>query len=283
MGDSICFDLYRYQIIPMAKKIQLKFSNPEFSDVIRNKNKYFQEFLIENTFLYRRSIIQKNIEILHDNKFKITIGKESHLKIYNTDFTPEKVDSYPPTRILIDNDKEVQLVAVERTGNFSNTSTVVNEILAKNINKSLNNVYLTVKFSPVFNRCTFWEYIEKYQGEIKFLRFKLITPNMSNISGVLSEEIKRVAKNTCSAQSELKIMADSAGTLRVDKDDADIDSLVAYTAKGGGTAHIKAKRVAIQYSSDDNQMKIEADDFELKTNISSFFPKIKEVADGGCK
>lgn len=70
-------------------------------------------------FIHRRKKLQKNIQIVSNEQFYIVLGKESKIKVYDINSNPEEVNSYPPTRIFIDNNDERQLIAVERNGVFS--------------------------------------------------------------------------------------------------------------------------------------------------------------------
>ncbi len=66
---------------------------------------------------------------------------------------------------------------------------------------------------------------------------------MANISGVLSDDLKNLAKGTNTAKTLLEIDADDDSTLHIDKQNKQVGDLVEYASEGGGNISLKAKGV----------------------------------------
>ena len=149
MSKKIVFDLYRYQIIPISKQFQMRLDRTiDYKEVIKKKNILFKQALLNAVFVHRRKKVQKSMQIVSSEQFYIVLGKELKIKVYDIKSNPEEVNSYPPTRIFIDNNPERQLIAVERNGVFSKTESVI-KMIFRCINNIINNEYLTIPALPV--------------------------------------------------------------------------------------------------------------------------------------
>ena len=146
--------------------------------------------------------------------------------------------------------------------------------IARRIETSLQNILLkddlTVKISPLYKECDFGAFVEAHKEKITKISFDLITPNMSNISSRLSEDLKRMAKMTGTAETNLKFNAARNGSLNLERGNTEIDGLVDYASKGGGEIRISAKNVKIAYGSNDAQINAEIEDIELTGSLENY-------------
>lgn len=273
------FSLYRYQIILSQKQCNLLY---DINELLKRKNVYFEEAVLslkisENPGAkrkYKYDIIRKG-----DNKMLLVIAREKSVNFFREDYVKDSIPSFPPVYLIIDNDREHQIIAVENSSEYANTNTILKE-LEKNLQRTLSKYNLLVKFSPIYKENSFWDYIEKNKDDISRLHFTLITPNMSNISGRLCGDLKEIAKHTRAATSDYKISADKDATLQIDRGNEAIAGLVDYTAQGGGTVSVRRKGSKICFKSNDYQVDIEIEDLELNEDIKNLIELIREKING---
>lgn len=283
MATIKCFALYRYQIIPIATAFQMKLTDTiNYEQIISIKNRLFSEALLKQPLEYRGAEYVKTLNIIQEDKFLLRIGKEKPAKIYNEDFSPDHVGSFPPTTLIIDNDKTVQVMAVEKNMQFSNTEIPL-KIILRALNKSLNENYLTIKYSPITLEKSFWDFVYEHEDKIEYVDFKLITPNMANISDVLTSQLKDSAKYTKASMTQLKFNAEKGASLNIDEENSDFNGLVSYVSRGGGNARIKAKNIKAVYDMKNSHLIIEADEVEVIEDTRTVIQKILEAIHGNIR
>lgn len=261
MSNPMTFDLFRYQIIPISQAVQLSLLETT-TDTIRKKNKYFAEALKNVEFQSAGKPLIKELSNSLDNFFVLKLGRTKHVKIYKPDFAPEHVPSHPPTQIFIDNDPLKQIIAVEQNNLSSSTSAVVN-LIKKYTDIFLKNKNLAIKILPIFEEKSFWQFIDEHKTGVKHIEFTLITPNMSNISRTLNEDLKRIAQLSKTVETKLKLSSEKDSVLEIDKNNTGIAGLVDYAAEGGGRVFVKG--VTIRYDSKKNQKAVTIESIEADT------------------
>lgn len=273
------FYLYRYQILPLTVQPNLLYN---LEELIAQKNKYFFDAVLS------LKISSKDGE---KRRYKYELGKyindsivliasrQKSVKYIREDHTQDDVASFPYGHIIIDNNKDYQIICIQDSTELRARS------VAKKIEKILHGILsknnLTVKISPIYKESDFWTFVESHRGKITTISFDIITPNMSNISSRLSEDLKSAAKKTGTAETNLKFNAGKNGFLHLERENAEIDGLVNYTSKGGGEVQIKAKDTKIGYHSNDAQLNMEFTDLELNGNLQEIIAAIRnKISDG---
>ncbi len=273
------FSLYRYQILPIDTQFSMIYS---LNTLIEKKNELFANELVElkneNTNNARRKY---RIEIIKrkGEKYVLIISREKNVKYYRKDYTRDSVSSFPPAYILIDNDKQSQIIAVQNTKEYQSQKTLVS-VLMKRILPKLAKENLCIKYSPIYKKNGFWNFINEHKGDVLSVLFEIITPNMSSISANLSEDIARMAKETQAVTTEYKITAGKGSTLNISENNKDIDGLVDYTAKGGGETKVKIRNSKSHFNTNDFQIKTEVSEIEMTGNLDELFTIIQEAARG---
>ena len=271
------FSLYRYQILPLDTRPSLLYN---LQDLIDRKNQYFMEALLSlkisgkngNRRRYRYELVCRI------NNFVMMItSRQKNVKVIREDHTPADVDSFPFSYIIFDNEKEYQFVAVQESPEL-HARTIVKK-LEKSLQEKLKARYLTVKFSPVYKESDFWVFARENEGKIISLSFSLITPNMSNISSMLSEDLKRTAKVTAAIETNLRLKSDSSSSLNLQPDNDELNGLVNYAAEGGGEIRAKVRDSTLSFQSNDYQAVMEIGEMEFEGDLSSLVKLIRrEIA-----
>lgn len=271
------FSLYRYQILPVDTRPNLLY---DFQDLIDRKNQYFMNALLslkisgkeEDRRRYKYELVR-----CINNFVMIITSRQKNVKVIREDHTPADIDSFPFSYIIFDNEKEYQFIAVQESPEL-HARTIVKK-LEKALQKILVKHYLTVKFSPVYKESDFWVFARENEGKIISLSFTLITPNMSNISSMLSDDLKRTAKVTAATETNLKLKSDSSSSLNLQADNKELSGLVNYAAQGGGEIRAKIKNSTLSFQSNDYQAFMEIGELEFNGDLSSLVRLIRrEIA-----
>lgn len=268
------FYLYRYQLLPITKQYNLCY---DLDDIISKKNMYFQDAILQlkNEFpKSKKKAYAYEVKSYIGDYFFIILSRRQNVTYYSHEHNKQHIDSFPPARMFIDNKSTSQIIAIERSS--YSPSTVCN-IFEDFINKELKRNNLAIQIAPLYKKSTFWDFIEQNQDNIEQVAFTIITPNMSNISKGLCQDLKDIAKRTKAVNSEYKIIADKNATLHIDNSDPAISGLAEYTSEGGGTVQIKLNNSKVKYKSNDHQLKIEIGEFEFNGPLSSLGDRIRSI------
>ncbi|OFS84507.1 hypothetical protein HMPREF3144_06585 [Oligella sp. HMSC05A10] len=280
MSEQRIFHLYRYQINPnqrIQEKLPLEEGQHTVDEVIARKNEYFMEafnYLAHQATLgeidgtqdkYRLKKIYPKDEFNKQNSFFIFwLAKPKSIKIDTEDFTTQRDVTWPRSYVLIWNDPEKQLIAVEhRTQVAASTTTLINE-LEKRLNEILRQHNLNTHINPIFNQESFWSLVE--DKKVEKIEFHLVTPNMANISHSLSEDLKKLAKRTNASTSNLGLSAESFQELNISKDNPQLKDMVDYSSKGGGYIKMKVKGLRRTIDTKNNVTSVALDDLTIIGN-----------------
>jgi len=271
-NTSVFFNLYRYQLLPKDRFFQgtLFGEINSVEELIEQKNKLFQQQLKTITeWRGHKSTSKINATLVYEKDdfllFKFAPKKKAMLE--NESFQHENHDNWPSILVAIWNDKDKQYIVIQdRKQAFASTKSV-EKVIAKSVNDSLFNYQLKIYLEPRFNKKTFWSIVTDKRELVKNLKFELITPNMSNISGVLSDDLKRLAKGTNSAKLDISINShDDAILENINQDNPDVSSLVNYASEGGGNISIKLKGVKKRIQTESSIESIEIDEVSVIGN-----------------
>ncbi|MDO4697992.1 MAG: hypothetical protein Q4A60_04865 [Pasteurellaceae bacterium] len=272
--ENYNFELYRYQIILLERKQLDLFNIPEKSidELLKNKNAYFIEAfnnLCSNSHLDEveglKKILFKKVypkeELAKSEIYVYLMATPKSMTVETDKFTTQELENWPKVYIIILNNKDEQVIAIEkRTTAFAKTQYAVNK-LSKRVNKILEIHNLSVHFNPIYDNKLFWDLIKG--KSIKKLEFNLITPNMANISRVLSDDLKNLAKTSNTARTDLKLNAAENTSLTIEPDNPTINDLVSYSSQGGGNIRVQFKGAKRLIDINTGSLTFSCDSFEL--------------------
>lgn len=282
--EVLLFDIYRYQILPTSKNIQLKIDSniSTVEELIKNKNSIFESILLDRIVLDGR-----RTRVIHrvDNTFRtiilLRIAAEKGVEIEREDFTTQRVSNYPSLHVVIDNDPKRQYCLIEQNPKAFNDTETVAHILERNLNRYLAKHQLQVYFKPLFNEFDFWELVKQYDGRISRLRFEFIKHNMANIADSIPDALKKLQDDANSPKSILITEAPKTDHLNVNSENEIIKGLVEYSKKGGGDIGIKVKGVRYELKTKKKKLKFEVDegDFNSLEEFTKLMRDIKNLDD----
>jgi len=272
---SRTFHLYRYQIVPTIGEHQLNLFSSEIEissieELISKKNEIFA-----NVIQKQREFYHPRAELTHklyqdDGFIVLKIGANRSLIRITKEFKEEELDNWPSVYVVINNDPNVQMMAVElELEAFYRTSTVVH-ILTTNLNKVLNRYKLTLQILPTFIKSEFWNIVHSYENRITKAQFFMVAPNLANISKNLELDLGEIKSRTNSIKTNMSLQAANGEGLTLSEDDSFTNSLVHYASEGGGTVHLKVRGVRKLIMTEDSIRSTEIDEiFFTGENVSA--------------
>lgn len=270
------FQLYRYQILPINRRMQFDaFDNiSSLDDLLNKKNKLFEKVLLSiKSFEYSYSEINHQLRHHEGSLYLFRFGVNRFLNRETKDFDKEELDNWPSFYAGIWNKPDKQyLIVEERKNAFHNTQSFV-KVFESNINSKLERHNLTIVVKPLFEEHSFWDVVKKYDQRVESIYFELITPNLANISDGLNEDLKKLAKDTNTSKTNLNINSDKNSSLTIEDSNDEINNLVDYSSEGGGDIKFKIKKLKYRISLGKSVKTVQLDDIYI-SGLST-----KEISD----
>lgn len=167
--------------------------------------------------------------------------------------------------MVINNDKNVQKIAISDNLEAFSSPDVVKNIILKILKKELAKFQLNIAIESMFDSVNFWDYIDKHKDKITYINFQYIKPNMASISKSLPEDFKTFSENVNSHESHITIEAPENGVLEnIDKNNSDINGLVSYTSEGAGSIKLKVRNVRKYLNTKESPLILQIDEIELE-------------------
>jgi hypothetical protein len=233
------FDYFRYQLVP-KKTIQTTIDGvaSTYEDIKAKKNDYFAEVL--KAVRFKNSKGDLPYKLIHDEEKLFYIWLSNiRQKRYIQDFKETIVMTNPFVDILIDNTPTNQVIAISKNIDAFEDSKAVVKILIQTLNRYLDKYNITLHIQAIFQKDEFWHIINARKS-IKKITFEIIKPNISNISDVFRGELRELVEDTNSHQTLIVLNAPDNGALNcINQQNARIDSIVDYSAEGGGNIKVK--------------------------------------------
>lgn len=281
-NKQIVFHLFRYQILPTSKIIQMQFVPPiqSLEELIANKNIFFGKALggVKSIHYARAEVTHKAAEVSKE-VFLIKFAVKRSLKRSTKDFRQEQIDNWPAISVVINNHPEVQKVAIQFDRRvFAETENVA-DILQDEINRELKKYQLHVIFEKMFEESAFWEIIAAHENRIKQIEFELVSPNLANISKSLQFDLKQLSRSTNTQITKLQLNSDKDATLNISKEDGFVAGLVEYSADGGGKINLKVRGLSKKIRTTDRAVEMVVDEVDFNQSKPADIIKIlKEMA-----
>jgi len=262
------FQLYRYQILPLSRQGFLPLPGVQsLDDLIARKNEIFAHALgsIEKfqhpkgEIIHRLIVDERDIVILR-------MGALKKVHLHKRDFSEKQEEDWPSILILINNDPDVQTVAIQLDFKVFRRTRTVAQILEDNLNVVLRRENLGVYFEPQFEKSDFWATVEKYPNRIVEASFDLVSPNMANIRQSLTIDLGALNKSTNTRRTVIELNSDPGATLTLSPEDPILTGLVDYASKGGGPIKLKIQGLRRSITTTNRVKEIIVDELSLETN-----------------
>lgn len=241
---SITFETFRYQLL-VDKTLPINmFGNYDTEEKIRtSKNEIFQNIITGKEFHFKGATSELTSKFLYskDSMLYFKLGIKRTATVYTKELEPKSVTTYPNLLIAINNDPDVQKIAIQNNASAFREIHTVNNIVMETLDNELRNYNLSFYTEPIYDEKEFWKLVKKYPKQITQLKFDLISPNMANLTKDLQLNLKQLYNETNTHRTKLELNADDDSYLEVKEDSRFINSLVNYSAAGGGNIALKVQ------------------------------------------
>lgn len=239
------FIIYRYQFAPikdrepsLSGKMNVDLPDDElmdkkqeiFDDILKNENSDYFRNSRKRSFGHLVIYKQGGIYVFRlANNRKVSL--ESH-------FVKQEFLYNPSSLVIIDNRKNCQFIAIEKSGAFVDTDTVC-KILQYTFSEILRNEGLHINIQKMYATKDFWNIVESNSGKINKIRFTFSYPNLPTLNTNVKALIKGMSqKNKCSTSS-LEFEAESGKALEILPTDDDIVNLAEAGADSGDEIKVR--------------------------------------------
>jgi hypothetical protein len=276
LQKTLAFDLYRYQILPIERRLQRELFGgyTSMEELLAAKNDLFlRELLGVENFKTSKTQIRHEVLFSSEEMALMRFAAGRSLKLETEDFSKEQVENWPSFLVFLWNRPDQQLLAIQERQNAFATTDVVAKALGSAINPPLGKMNLRWYCKPLFSERNFWELLGENEGRIKEIRFEIITPNMSNISDSLEKDLVQFAKDSNAVESKIDLKADPNSSILISEDDPRVKGLVEYSSKGGGDITLRLRGVSKLVHTKESKKRIDIPEMDIEGLDSS------EVAD----
>lgn len=278
--------LYRYQFSPIQSNVQSMFP-------VEVENMSDEELMQKKQVLFA-SLFDANVELkfkkgnkLYNHKMLFCQGGFFVFKIANDksvnleeNFTKCKHEYSPSCNVIIDNRKDIQIIAVEEKKTVFKSTDMVSSILQDTFSKNLQSYRLSIDIRRIYDVTDFWTIVEGNRDSIEKVRFRFSYPNLPALNRNVKEAIAEVAKSTESGNSEFTLEAQKGCSLNVSEEDSNLSSLVQMSADGGEEIKIKIKKLAAWQKVGDSSKSIEIEDLDATLSNGLFEKALDKLS--GC-
>ena len=242
LSKSTNFEVFRYQLV-VDKTLQMNmFKQYQTAEEIRaDKNNIFNEIINAEKFNFFSSKSEITSKLLYqkDTMYYFKIGVKRNTKVYKKDFSETNIENYPNILVAINNHPDVQKIAIQDNSIAFKDCKTVSHFIHETLDVKLKPYNLSMFSEPLFDKKEFWNLIKKYPKQIRQLTFDLVSPNMANISKNLDLNLKQLYEDTNTQKTKLELNSDKDSYLDIKESSKFINSLVDYSADGGGNIQIR--------------------------------------------
>lgn len=263
---TIVFELFRYQLLPVDRHLQVDFINgfESVEELVERKNDIFGRALREvSQFSHPRTDVVAKLLYAEQDFFLYRMAANRSIHRETREFADEYIDNWPSVLVAVWNHPEVQLIAVQRrAAAFQHARSVVRMIL-DSVEPKLSSAHLSSHFEPLFEVERFWALVHRFEGRIQSIDFEFITPNMANISRSLSQDLRQFAKEMNSVKNNLRIAADPESVIHADESNSTLTGLVEYSSAGGGNITMKISGLKKKYQTSKSVKTVSVDELDV--------------------
>lgn len=267
---QVKYDLFTYQFsVSTPAQLNAFEPYPSKDELMKIKNSLFKS-IFDNplSFFHRGNKLKYKVEYNDDEMIILRIANRKTVKI-EREFHKEFFDSEPSSIVVIYNNSEQQIMAIESDKTSFGQSFTVQKIIQKAFERELEKLYLRIKINTKYAENQFWEIVDRYNGEIDKIKFEFEYPNLPRVNQHLSDELKEISKNINSGKTTLEFSADDNPTLtNLTSENEDLSGLVKASAEGAGPIKIKGKGVRFWESTKTKVKSVEFD--EISVEIPNF-------------
>ncbi len=281
-SQTTSFEVFRYQLV-VDKTLPINmFEKYETAEQVRaDKNNIFQKVLTGEDFTFRGGTSELTSKFLYSDGTMIyyKLGVKRSTTLYTKDLSPHSEENYPNLIIAFNNDPTVQKIAIQNNTAAFKELTTVSNIIQETLEEELKAYNLSFYTEPIYDKQEFWNLVKKYPKQITQLTFDLISPNMANITRNLQLNLKQLYEDTNTHKTKVELNADHESYLDIKQESKFVNSLVEYSADGGGNISLKVagKRKLLHTAQSPEEFNIDKQSLEGDIDWEKLNEKFKNI------
>jgi hypothetical protein len=242
-SPMLTFELFRFQLLPISQHQQELFSQPYSAEVIREKKNAFFDEVLQHlpSFRHRGMRLRHKVELHVDDLFIFKLGTHKSVDRDTPEFRRERIESWPNVTVILDNNPDSQIIAISKNHRAFSSGSSVAKLIERTLTQPLKSYGLTIQVREQFEKNSFWETINQFDGMVSRVRFEMVAPNMANISKVLRVDLKQLNRESNAQKTSLELEAVDGAALEIREDNQLINGCVDYASAGGGDISIKIR------------------------------------------
>lgn len=263
------FEVFRYQLVvdkTLQKGLFDKYDSAE--DLRADKNNILQEILTNDNFRFQSNSSEITSKLLYSRDtmsyFKIAVKRKT--KVYKKDFSEDVIENYPNIILAFNNHPDVQKIAIQSNKLAFTDCKSVSHLLVKSIDEKVKSKNLSFFLEPIYDKKEFWNLVARYPKQIKQVTFDLVSPNLANISKNLTLNLKELYEDTNTQRTKVELNAEPESYLDIKDKSKFINSLVDYSADGGGDISMRVNGIRKKIHTAQSPSEFSIDEQLLKTN-----------------
>ncbi len=269
INRTVPFDTYRFQLLVDNTIQQDAFNGYESIDAIRkDKNNILKNIFTKDAFSFKSSTSEISSKLMYTEGemyyFKVNVRRT--IKWKHKDFTTDTLENYPNITLAFNNDPSIQKIAIQNSTSVFKDTTIATHFVQDTLNEMLKEYGITMFTEPLYDKQDFWKLIRLYPKQIKQLTFDLISPNLPEISKNLQLDLRGLNQDTNTIRTKLELNAEKEGHLDIKETSKYINSLVDYSADGGGNIKMKVEGIRKMLNTAENNIEFAIDKELLETD-----------------
>lgn len=275
---------YTYQFLPCRVKELSLFDDSSAleKDPMENKQLIFRKIMESDVVFLSKKKQYASKLIYRDDDFYVFKLASQHKITLENDFQKQKHIDSPSSLVIIDNRKDVQHIAIEENSNAFDSTDMIAGILASTFNRYLSKSNLRISVRKEFRSSEFWNYVDKYRGSIKMVRFQFSYPNLPRVSEAIDTAILNSSKGLRSERTVLEYNSDKEQGLSIESSNETVGKLVKASSDSGNTITLKIRGIRKYVKTGETSKYAEVEECELDFHrdlLDSVCSKIKKIMD----
>lgn len=275
-SSKLSFEIYTFQfrpILPCVNGSLFEDLSAERKAIMQNKNSRFRELPFNVTYLKNQEILRLQPLFEEDDIIAFKLANKRKMDV-EMNFEIKTFEAHPSVIVIINNDPDIQRIAIQIKKDAFTTPDVVASILRKAYNKALKRYELEIKINKEYVPSEFWEEVSNYKDSIQKVRFNFDYPNLPSVHKYLTDELKALSERSGSTQTSLELNAvNPESCLSLNEDDIELKNLVKASSIAGNPIALKVKGLRSYIKTGKTDVVLQLDELEIQGNNASEISK----------
>lgn len=271
-SSKLSFEIYTFQFRPLLPCVTgslFEDLTAERKAIMENKNSRFKELPFNVTYLKNQEILRCQPIFEKDDIIAFKLANKRKMDV-EMNFEIKTFEAHPSVIVIINNNPNIQRIAIQIKKDAFTTPDVVASILRKAYNKALKKYELEIKINKEYAASEFWDEVSTYKESIQKVRFNLDYPNLPCLHKYITEDLRALSERSGSTQTSLELNAvNPESCLTLDENDIELQNLVKASSIAGNPITLKIKGLRAYLKTGNTDVIMQLDEMEIQGNNAS--------------